>query len=62
MHEFAIHLLVSSDSGRDTGSLIWIDPRPSVMAALSLARSCAPSGSVVEVWRDYDCVHRETLQ
>jgi len=63
MHEFTIHLLASSESGRlCEAPLIWIDPRPSVMAALTLARHCAPPGSVVEVWRDYDCVHRETLQ
>jgi hypothetical protein len=73
MHEFAIHLITSPGTGHEGCSttsqpgvcgnapLIWVEPR-SVMAALTLARRFAPPGSVLEVWRDHECVHRETLQ
>ncbi len=73
MHEFAIHLIASAEAGNEVCStdrsaasrskapLIWVEPR-SVMAALTLARRFAPPGSVLEVWRDHECVHRETLQ
>jgi hypothetical protein len=73
MHEFAIHLIASPGTGHAVSSmdqpaggrakapLIWVEPR-SVMAALTLARRFAPPGSVLEVWRDHECVHRETLQ
>jgi hypothetical protein len=71
MHEFAIHLIASPGTGDEypedqaaggrPHSLVWVEPR-SVMAALALARRCAPPGSVVEVWRDHECVHRETVR
>jgi hypothetical protein len=73
MHEFAIHLIASPETGHEVSPpehaahirakapLIWVEPR-SVMAALDLARRFAPPGSVLEVWRDHECVHRETLQ
>jgi len=63
MHQFAIHLLACSKTGHPSGpALIWVNPQPSTLEALVLARRNAPPGSVVEVWRDHECVHRETVQ
>lgn len=40
--------------------LIWVGPA-STYRALSRLRDLAQDGDTVEVWRDDECVHRETL-
>jgi hypothetical protein len=67
MHEYVIRVLKAHSHsemlcgvpGRRV--LIWAAPHPSTFEALRMARRFAGKGDIVEVWRDHDCVFRETV-
>jgi hypothetical protein len=40
-------------------SLILVGPHHSIMKAFRTARKLASDGQIVQVWRDYDCIHSE---
>jgi hypothetical protein len=54
------HYQIRITDDRQRPFLIWIGP-DSTYRALSQSRQLARHGDTVEVWRDDECVHRETM-
>jgi hypothetical protein len=57
MYEFEVRVLKEDHKP----SLILPGPHASVLTALKTARQLAKEGDILEVWRDFDRVHREQL-